>query len=203
MLTPTRQQSVDEMKVYWSEPWQHRIMRCTLNGTDLEVYRSGLANPYGVAIDLPNAMIYWAVNKKIQRAHLSDLVTVEDWIPESEGLAFPGGLALDETNRMLYWVDMTNDKVQRKSLDGGSIEDVSTGESTPQGVAVDTNGEQVYWVSLGEDKVFVRDMALSSPKQEVASGLSSPYGIVVDETNNKLYWSNRGSNKIQRLPHGS
>ena len=28
---------VDEMKVYWSEPWQQRIMRCTLNGTDLEL----------------------------------------------------------------------------------------------------------------------------------------------------------------------
>ena len=30
------QLQVDDMKVYWSEPWQQRIMRCTLTGADLE-----------------------------------------------------------------------------------------------------------------------------------------------------------------------
>ena len=31
------------MKVYWSEPWQHRIMRCTLNGADFELHPQRLS----------------------------------------------------------------------------------------------------------------------------------------------------------------
>ncbi|CAE8588447.1 unnamed protein product, partial [Polarella glacialis] len=186
-----------DMQIYWTQPAAGNIERSELNGSNKETFRSGLNSPYGLAVDMSTGWIYWAAYQKIQRQNLADPNSpIEDWITyASGGLLFPMGVGISHND--LYWADMTSGKVSRRSLDGGPIEDVVTGENMPTCVAVDSDGGVVYWVNYGDGMVKGRSVDLSDSVREVATGLSAPYGVVVDKTNRKLFWSNAISNTIQ------
>ena len=93
-------------KMYWVDQGRDnrsgnmsigKIQRANLNGSNLEDLVEGLRAPYGIALDVEGAKIYWTDSRsnKIQRANL-DGSNVEDLIT---GINVSGGIALGISQR--------------------------------------------------------------------------------------------------------
>jgi len=115
-------------KLYWCDREGMRLMRCKLDGSDLETLidtSQGESRPgrdarkwcVGIALDVPGGKLYWtqkgpdnAGQGRILRANLEipkgqapanrqDIEVLFDGLPE------PIDLDLDLANRMMYWTD--------------------------------------------------------------------------------------------------
>ena len=128
-------------KIYWAAANAGKIQRANLDGTGIEDVVTRLLNPYGLALDMDGAKIYWVDGgSNIQQANLDgtgaqDLVRGVGSI--SAELAVGGG--------KIYWATWTGNKIQRANLDGTEIEDLITGLIQPYALALDLGGGKIYW----------------------------------------------------------
>lgn len=126
-----------------------------------------LDDPYGVAIDSREKMVYWtdrgtrASAPKIQRAsydgitHPPEVVSIEGIVgtPESIAIDSRGG------HRMIYWIEdvtamidpstgspLTGSQIRRARLDGSGMEVLASFLSRkPVGLALDLDNDYFYW----------------------------------------------------------
>src|SRR5882757_6485488 len=102
------------------------------------------------------------------------------------GLNHPMGISIDG-NGSIYFVDITNNRVLKETLSGGSYTQstVGTGLSAPLGVVVDGAGN-VYIADSGHNRVLKETLSGGSYTQSavVPSGLYDPYAVGVDGSGN-------------------
>jgi DNA-binding beta-propeller fold protein YncE len=134
-------------KLYWCDREGMRVMRCSLDGTNLETLvdtSKGESRPgrdatkwcVGIAVDIEGGKLYWtqkgpdnAGKGRIFRANVeipkgqtpanrTDIEVLFDGLPE------PIDLDLDLANRMMYWTDRGDpprgNTVNRAPMDGAS-----------------------------------------------------------------------------------
>ena len=140
-------------KLYWSDREGMRVMRCNLDGSDVQTLvetghgdadRRDLRNwCVGVAVDLDGGKVYWtqkgpddAGQGRIFRANLeipagrsaatrTDIELLYDGLPE------PIDLELDLADRMLYWTDR-GDPPRGNTVNRAPIDAAAGGRKAPE-----------------------------------------------------------------------
>ncbi|MGW1727547.1 3-hydroxyacyl-CoA dehydrogenase [Streptomyces sp. NPDC002306] len=168
-----------QRKLYWGDREGMRVMRCDLDGTNVEtLVRTGQGEQdrrdettwcVGVAVDVAAGHLYWTQKGpsdaglgKIMRAGLDlppgedvgergDVEVLFDDLPE------PIDLEFDPGQRMLYWTDR-GDPPRGNTANRAPV-DPPGGRRTPEillnhlmegiGLALDPEGERIYVTDLG------------------------------------------------------
>jgi len=160
------------------------------------VVTSGLAEPYGIALDTAAGKMYWTdyYMDKIQRANL-DGSDVEELV--ISGLSEPRGIALDTAASKMYWTDEGTDKIKRANLDGTSVEAlITSGLSRPRGIALDIASGKMYWTDYDDIRRANLD---GTGIEDLVTVTISSSGIALDTAAGKMYWiANERTSKIQR-----
>lgn len=147
-----------------------------------------------LADNLPK--MYWSDRgaNTIRRANL-DGTEVELLV---SGLGQARGLDVDFTNRILYWNDNGFDRIQRRTIDPGPVEDlVTSGLSFPAGIDLDMPGGKMYWADQQTGKIQRANLD-GSDVEDLVTGLDSPYYVRLDTFQGHIYWTDYGTDKIQR-----
>lgn len=186
--------------IYWSD-LGGTIHRANDNGSSPTTLVSGLAGPYGLAVDGVGGRMYWtnpgtsAVG--IQSASL-DGSGVQTLVQPFGAF----GIDIDPAGAKLYVAISTSpDSIRRANLNGTGLETlVTAGLSAPQGIALDVVGGKMYWTDLGNGNGTVNRANLDGTDVEtlVNGGLQNPTGIELDLVNGKIYWVDSGNNIFRR-----
>jgi DNA-binding beta-propeller fold protein YncE len=99
---------------------------------------------------------------------------------------------------VIYFTDLSNNKIQRTTLDGSTPVDVITNGDNPRSIALDPVGGKIYWTdTLSDGHSGIRRANLDGTLiEDVVTTIVM--GIAVDPINSKVYWTNQGNRKIQR-----
>ena len=161
-------------KLYWSDREGMRIMRASLDGSNIETLvetaqgdaaRKDAANwCVGIALDVEGGMVYWtqkgsAGNGRIFRAnleipagetplHRTDIELLFDALPE------PIDMDLDLAHRTMYWSDRGDppqgNNISRASMDAPRKQQILAGGLKEGiGIALDVKGGRMYYTDLG------------------------------------------------------
>jgi hypothetical protein len=98
---------------------------------------TGLNQPWGVFTD--GTSLYWTTFTTIEKGTLTG-GNATQWLADGQA---PQCLVGDGT--YLYWPDYKNGSVNRRSLAGGAVTTLATGQSSPQGIAL--RAGLLYWTS--------------------------------------------------------
>ena len=168
-------------------------------GAQVTLPFTGLANPWGVAVDGTGA-VYVADTNNNRVLKLAAGSTTPTVLPFT-GLDTPGRMAVDSADN-LYVVDENNWRVLKLAA-GSSTQEVLpfTGLKNPAGVAVDSTGS-VYVTDSYPNQVL--KLAAGSSTQEVLpfTGLKNPAGVAVDRTGT-LYVADYFNSRVLKLAAGS
>ena len=164
-------------KLYWSDREGMRVMRCSLDGSNMEPLvetgrgdevRKNAANwCVGMALDIPAGMVYWS-QKGGPKSNRGTIRRAGVNIPNGqtatnrtdieilfEGLPEPIDLDLDLANRMMYWTDRGDpprgNTVNRASMDvrGGAPEILVQGLKEGIGLSLDLPRKRMFFTDLG------------------------------------------------------
>lgn len=186
-------------KVYWTEPYQNKIFRANLNGSNVEtLISSGVSGPFGIALHTAANYFLFADSgsAKLRRANLdgSNLVDVL-------GGSFYNvtGLALDAGTGKMVWTDSVYNKISRANLSGQGIEElITSGLSDPDAIALDPANGKMYWTDYGTNKVQRANLDGSLIQDLATNNLNNPNGLAIDFSTLSLYWADSSAKKITR-----
>ncbi len=153
---------------------------------------SGLANPYGVAVDAAGDVFIGDYgNQRAVKipAGGGSQTTI------ASGLNYPEGVAVDGAGNV-YIADSDNSRVLVVPPGGGPQTTVGSGLNHPSGVAVDGMGD-VFIADYLNNRV-VEVPAGGGAQTTVGSGLSQPQGVAVDGLGN-VYITDSGHNQAVKV----
>lgn len=134
-------------KIYFVDSLNDNIARVNFDGSNYENLGISIVDPYGLALDLENRLMYWThVSGRIRRASLNG-ENIETLLTELKG---PSSIALDIDDRKMYWVERGK-YIRRANFDGTNVTDILTGMTHIGGIALDTEG--VHDVAPDKDKL--------------------------------------------------
>jgi len=156
---------------------------------------SGLANPYGVAVDAAgNVFVGDYGNQRVVKipANGGAQTTI------ASGLNYPEGVAVDGAGNV-YIADSDNNRVLEVPAGAGPQTTVGSGLNHPAGVAVDGAGN-VFIADYLNGRV-VEVPAGGGPQTTVGSGLSRPQGVAVDGLGD-VFIADSGNNRVVKVAPG-
>lgn len=196
------------LKIYWVESAYSgaRIMRSSLDFSDLTPVVSGLSCLRGVAVDPTGGKLYWTSSNlitgaRIQRANL-DGSSIETLVSLST-LANPRGVELDLPNGKMYWADFDRRLVQRANLNGTVVEtvlDSLTLGASPYDLAI--SGSAMFWTDWTGN---IKGRLISGGSVvTVATGLGQPTFLAMNDAGNTMYWieATAGAQRLRSLVSG-
>lgn len=182
-------------KLYWVDSRNARIMRCELDGSNVEeVIATGLVQPFGITIDQQDSKLYWtdAAQGKVLRADLHGS-NIEEVV--TMGSTTPIGIAVDSGAGKLYWTDMTDHNVQRANLDGSDQELLVTlstsGLDEISSIAIDSAGLMMYYVGGDHVPRIQRADLNGGGIENIVRGpdVVNVFSIALDVDAGKMYWT--------------
>ncbi|GGG54895.1 PKD domain-containing protein [Bizionia arctica] len=181
-------------KLYISDSGADKIYRSNLDGSNFEVFRTGVDTPNGMAIDYDNNKIYWDTSSGIQRGSL-DGTDIEDFVIGQPN--DPDGISIDPVNGTIYWINY-NGGIWAKNVDGtGEIEL----NPTPEGGSILVVGSRIYYDEyIGSGDIRLKSANLDGTSvTTIAVGIGRVvYGLAYDSNEQKLYWGDRGTDILYR-----
>jgi len=197
--------------IYWIEKTSGKIRRCRYDQCghdDVEVVKSGMTLPEGLAFDTKRQMLYWCNTDldKIQRCDPSNCHnSTEDMATNANE---PVRLAIDLEAGFLYWSERTSFKVMRCSLKvvpcgrPQVVVQNSINSGVPYGIAIDSAKQMLYWSGSSQvQRCDVREGQSLPCKVENIVGphdsLKGIVGIALDPKKGKVFWSLK--NKIEEI----
>lgn len=169
------------------------IVELPFGGAAPVMLGSGLARPFGVAIDTSgNLLIADTFNGRIVKLPYGGgaQTTV------ATGFNTPSAVAVDLAGD-IYVADAGADQVYRLPASGSPRTTVGTGLIRPSGVAVDASGN-VFIADSGSTSI-IEVPANGSPQTTIGSGLAQPAGVAVDQVGN-VYAANTFNNLVTVFP---
>ena len=110
------------------------------------------------------------------------------------------GVVIDDTN--VYWADPTGGTILQRSLGGGGVITVASGQASPVRLTIDS--QYVYWTNEGTGPNFTNGSIVRAPigggqpPTTLASALSSVGGVAVDSTG--VYWTSTSDGTVTKCP---
>jgi sugar lactone lactonase YvrE len=137
---------------------------------------SGLANPYGVAVDGAGDVFIADFNNNAVKEWHAATGTISTLV--STGLNDPVGVAVDGAGDV-FIADFNTDAVEEWRAATGTVSTLVTGLNGPSGVAVDAAGD-VFIADSGNNAIKEWYAATGTVSTLVSSGLNTPDGVAVD-----------------------
>lgn len=194
--------------VYWTDRGAGQLKRMNFDGSNLQVIpisgavTSPGANIRGLAVDGLSNRLFWADNgaDRLLRANLDGSgSTILHAI--TNGSSFPADVRLDLGNQLFYWCDQTRNRIQRSTLDGGSVVDVITNAAAtgPYFMDLDVAAGKIYWGDFGGGSIFRANLD-GTARETLLTGNNNTRGVRVDPRDRMLYWIDRNDRKVHRCP---
>ena len=165
-------------------------------GGDLDTSGASVSGPFGVAIDLAAARIYWANSAvdSISFARLDGTGGGANLSTAGATLSDPQGVAIDPGARRIYWASNGGQKISFANLDGSGGADLNTAGATvnrPVGVAIDPAAGRIYWASSGGQKISFANLDGSGGADLDTTGanVGGPRGVALDVAAGRIYWA--------------
>ncbi len=188
-------------KVYWADWLAFRIMRASLDGSNVEIVAdTEPKRPRGVALHRATGKLYWTAGETgvgggVFRANLDGPRRTEIIILTE--LDYVTGIALDPEGPKIYWTETEPtpglSRIRRANLDGSSAEDLITGETYAGAIALDLSDGKLYWTDGRTQPPRIRRADLDGSHIEtVLVERDIPLWIALDSEAGKMYWTVRG-----------
>jgi hypothetical protein len=171
----------DNGKLYWSDREGMRVMRCRLDGSDIETLMDTSAGDerpggdqtkwcVGITVDTDRGQIYWTqkghddagvgrilragsdIPKGQAATTRSDIEVLFDHLPE------PIDLELDLSRRLMYWTDR-GDPPRGNTVNCAPMDSPSTGRAAPEILVTHLMEGIGIALDLKGDRMFVTDLA--------------------------------------------
>ncbi|KAI2662129.1 Low-density lipoprotein receptor-related protein 4 [Labeo rohita] len=134
--------------VFWSDVTLDRIMRASLNGSNVEeVVSTGLESPGGLAIDWIHNKLYWT-DSGTSRIEVANLDGTHRKVLLWQRMEKPRAIALHPMEGKIYWTDWGNMPcIEYANMDGSNRKIIAdTHLFWPNGLTIDYAGHRMYWV---------------------------------------------------------
>ncbi|KAK7175881.1 hypothetical protein R3I93_000216 [Phoxinus phoxinus] len=179
----------NEELVFWSDVTLDRIMRASLNGSNVEeVVSTGLESPGGLAIDWIQNKLYWT-DSGTSRIEVSNLDGSHRKVLLWQRMEKPRAIALHPIEGKIYWTDWGNmPRIEYSNMDGSNRKIIAdTHLFWPNGLTIDYAGHRMYWVDAKHHVIERADLDGKNRKAVISQGLPHPFAITVFE--DSLYWT--------------
>uniref|UniRef100_A0A8C2KB49 Low density lipoprotein receptor-related protein 4 n=1 Tax=Cyprinus carpio TaxID=7962 RepID=A0A8C2KB49_CYPCA len=173
-----------EELVFWSDVTLDRIMRASLNGSNVEeVVSTGLESPGGLAIDWIHNKLYWT-DSGTSRIEVANLDGTQRKVLLWQRMEKPRAIALK-----IYWTDWGNMPcIEYANMDGTNRKIIAdTHLFWPNGLTIDYASHRIYWVDAKHHVIERADLDGKNRKAVISQGLPHPFAITVFE--DSLYWT--------------
>lgn len=181
------------LRLYWTDKDLGLIQASDPDGENRETILSGLSDPRGLAVDVSQDKIFWAVHEAdgaIWRANC-DGTDAEVFIGS---LNEPADLLLDSESRMIYWVSEGGGQIQRADLDGGrEVEAIVTGLVRPYYLELDEGF--VYWSYFNSSVIERASINGGANRSVVVSGQQRVRDLEIND--GVIYWCDRNSSELR------
>uniref|UniRef100_A0A8C2EXM1 Low density lipoprotein receptor-related protein 4 n=1 Tax=Cyprinus carpio TaxID=7962 RepID=A0A8C2EXM1_CYPCA len=175
--------------VFWSDVTLDRIMRASLNGSNVEeVVSTGLESPGGLAIDWIHNKLYWT-DSGTSRIEVANLDGSQRKVLLWQRMEKPRAIALHPMEGKIYWTDWGNMPcIEYANMDGSNRKIIAdTHLFWPNGLTIDYASHRMYWVDAKHHVIERADLDGKNRKAVISQGLPHPFAITVFE--DSLYWT--------------
>jgi len=150
-------------EMYWTQG--NAIMKANLNGSNVEVVKSGLG--YAIDIDLdPFHNKMYVVDFSPGKILCANMDGSGDWETLVSGLNGPTDITIDPVNHYMYYCLPYDGEIVRANLDGNQRQIVSDRSVSwqPNGVALDIPNGKMYFSDVLNDRVLRANLDGSNPE---------------------------------------
>ncbi|MCF8427883.1 MAG: FG-GAP-like repeat-containing protein [Bacteroidia bacterium] len=125
-------------KLYYTSQ-TNKISICNTDGTGVDTIRTGLANSWGVQVDVENSKLYFADNKAIYKTNLdgTSFQTVYTFPTQLQFVS----IAIDPRNDRLFW-GSNGGVINKASLSGANPTQIISGQSGIFAIAVGSSSSR-------------------------------------------------------------
>jgi len=184
-------------RMYWSNEGTNELQSANLDGGQVEMILLGTA-PRNIALDTTDQRLYWEDGREdIHRLDLGD-----QSVDVVVSAVRPTGLAIDSGTRTIYWTSFSEGgRIQRRSLDGGDIEDlVTTGLGDVGNPTIDDRNGKLYWTNaFTSSSAMIERANLDGTGRETVVTIRQSFGLAVDAQNQQIYWTDPSGPVIHRV----
>ena len=173
-----------------------KIWRMDEDGSNLEELLSGLASPYGVALNIAEGKMYIADGPNVSRANLDGSGYERTFINT------PGGamraIGFNGKTNMIYFYEVNDEDMYMAKSDGSSVGKIISG-AYGYGMFVDEVNEKIYYDDRRQTGIMQANLD-GSGRVKIANvtGNRGGSGITIDYKDQKLYWAETNNGFIKR-----
>lgn len=174
-----------------------KILRMDVDGTNIVELLSGLAAPYGVAINLAEGKMYIADGANVSRANLDGSNYEKSFINISGGLL--RAIGFNRKTGILYFYEVDKEIMYSAKSDGTGIGKIIEG-AYGYGLYVDEINQKIYYDDRRQTGIMQANLD-GSGKIKISptvTGNRGGSGITVDHSTNKVYWAETNNGFIKR-----
>uniref|UniRef100_A0A8C2AGE5 Low density lipoprotein receptor-related protein 4 n=1 Tax=Cyprinus carpio TaxID=7962 RepID=A0A8C2AGE5_CYPCA len=172
-----------EELVFWSDVTLDRIMRASLNGSNVEeVVSTGLESPGTQSFSLYISNCLYTVFRKIYWTDWGNMPCIEyanmdgtnRKIIADTHLFWPNGLTIDYASHRIYWVDAKHHVIERADLDGKNRKAVI---SLPHPFAITVFEDSLYWTDWHTKSINSANKFTGKNQEVIRNKLHFPMDI--------------------------
>ena len=173
-----------------------KVWRIDADGSNLTELVSGLASPYGVALNLAEGKMYIADGPNVSIANLDGTGFKKDYISVAGGAM--RAVAFNSQTNIIYFYEVNDENLYAAKSDGTGVGIVVEG-AYGYGIFVDEVNGKIYYDDRNEAAIMSANLDGSGiTKIASVSGSRGGSGITVDYKENKIYWAETNNNLIKR-----
>ncbi len=173
-----------------------KILRMDADGTNIVELLSGLAAPYGVAINLAEGKMYIADGPNVSRANLDGSNYEKTFITVSGGAM--RAIGFNRKTSTIYYYEVNDENMHAAKSDGTGAGIVIEG-AYGYGLFVDEVNNKIYYDDRNKTGLMQANQdGTGIVKLANFSGSRGSSGMTIDYSANKLYWAETNNNLIKR-----
>lgn len=173
-----------------------KIWRMNTDGSDLEELLSGLASPYGIALNLAEGKMYIADGPNVSRANLDGTGYEKTFIN------VPGGalraIGFNSKTNIIYFYEVNVEDMYVAKSDGTGVGKIISG-AYGYGMFVDEKNGKIYYDDRRQTGIMQANLD-GSGRVKIANvtGNRGGSGMTIDYKDQKLYWAETNNGFIRR-----
>lgn len=173
-----------------------KILRMNTDGTGIEELITGLASPYGIAINQAAGKIYIADGPNVSRANLDGSGFEKEFIKVTGGAI--RAIGYNSKTDVIYFYEVNNEDLYSVKSDGTGLGKIIS-DSYGYGLFIDETNEKIYYDERNSKAIMQANLDGSSKVKIVdLTGNRGGSGMAIDYKENKFYWSETNNGIVKR-----
>ncbi|MGN7785006.1 PKD domain-containing protein [Niabella sp. 22666] len=173
-----------------------KVWRMDADGTNQVELLSGLASPYGIAINLAEGKMYIADGPNVSRANLDGSNYQKTFITVTGGAM--RAIGFNRKTNMIYYYEVNDENMHAAKSDGTGTGIVIEG-AYGYGMFIDEVNNKIYYDDRNKTGLMQANLdGTGIVKLANLTGSRGSSGMTIDYSANKLYWAETNNNLIKR-----